>query len=327
MITMKRTLFTAAMLLGATTGRMYAMAPATVEYLYVFSPDDAPYTEGTKAMNEQRWQDAVTAFDKVIAAKGKRVDAAIYWKAYSLRKLGNISAAKATCDQLGAQFKGSSWNRDCTALTLDTTLVRSGSGGMIDPIARGPNDPPRVKVIGPIQPIQTYGADAFEFGPRGDRGRDPDADIKLLAMNSLLNQDPAKAIPLLRGMLAGNQPSSVKKHALFVLSQSKTPKAEAVMHDAILGKMGVEVQSQAIQSSGVFLGKRDNATLVEVYRGSSDPKVKRSVISALFISQDAPRLVDLAKSEKDLNLKRNIVSQLALMKDPAALDYMMELLK
>jgi hypothetical protein len=327
MITMKRTLFTAVMLLGATTARMYAMAPAPFEYLYALSPEDAPYTEGTKAMNEQRWQDAVSAFDKVIEAKSKRVDAAIYWKAYSLRKLGNVPAAKANCDQLRVQFKGSAWNRDCAALTLDATMVRPGSGEMIDPIARGPNDPPRVKIIRPAQPIEAYGTDSFGFAPKGDRDRDPDADIKLLAMNSLLNQDPAKAIPLLRGMLVGNQPSSVKKHALFVLSQSKTPEAEAVMHDAILGKMGAEVQSQAIQSAGVFLGKRDNATLVEVYRGTSDAKVKRSVVSALFISQDAPRLVDLAKSEKDLNLKRNIVSQLALMKDQAATDYMMELLK
>jgi hypothetical protein len=37
--------------------------------------------------------------------------------------------------------------------------------------------------------------------------------------------------------------------------------------------------------------------------------------------------VELARGEKDLNLKRQIVSQLAVMKDPAATDYMLELLK
>jgi len=31
-------------------------------------------------MDEHRWQDAVSAFDKVIGEKGKRVDAALYWK-------------------------------------------------------------------------------------------------------------------------------------------------------------------------------------------------------------------------------------------------------
>ncbi|CAN5732674.1 hypothetical protein BH10ACI4_BH10ACI4_10220 [soil metagenome] len=326
-MTMKRVLWAAALLLTSTTGRMYGAAvPVEMGDWYGWAADDSPYAEGTKAMNEQRWQDAITAFDKVIAAKGKRVEASLYWKAYSLRKLGDLPAAQATCELLRGQFKGSPWNRDCATLTLDTKMSRQGSGGMIDPIAVQPIDPVGSRRVPPL-PSQRIGVEAREGWPDGDGRRNPDDDLKLLAMNSLLNQDPAKAIPMLRGMLSGNQSSSIKKHALFVLSQSKTPEAEAVMREAVLGKLGPEVQAQAIQSVGVFLGKKDNATLVEVYRGSSDPKIKRAVVSALFISQDAPRLVELAKNEKDLDLKRRIVSQLAMMKDPAATDYMMELLK
>ena len=77
----------------------------------------------------------------------------------------------------------------------------------------------------------------------------------------------------------------------------------------------------------VFQGKRANDTLAEVYRTTTDPKIKKSIISAMFITRDAPRMVEMAKSEKDLELKRTIVSQLALMNDKAATDYMIELLK
>jgi hypothetical protein len=38
-------------------------------------------------------------------------------------------------------------------------------------------------------------------------------------------------------------------------------------------------------------------------------------------------MVEMAKNEKDLELKRQLVQQLALMNDPAATNYMMELLK
>src|SRR5580704_17213282 len=62
--------------------------------------DDTAYAAGSKAMDEHRWQDAVVSFDKVINAKGKRVDAAVYWMAYSLNKLGKPQLAAATCDQL-----------------------------------------------------------------------------------------------------------------------------------------------------------------------------------------------------------------------------------
>jgi hypothetical protein len=77
----------------------------------------------------------------------------------------------------------------------------------------------------------------------------------------------------------------------------------------------------------VFQGKRANDTLAEVYRTTTDPKIKRSIISAMFITRDATHMVEMARNEKDLELKRAIVSQLALMNDKVATDYMMELLK
>ena len=91
--------------------------------------------------------------------------------------------------------------------------------------------------------------------------------------------------------------------------------------------MGVDLQRQAIQMSAVFQGKRANDSLADVYRSTSDLEVKRSIISAFFITQDASRMVDLARNEKNMDLKRSIVSQLALMPDKAATDYMLELLK
>ena len=83
----------------------------------VSSDDDAAYTAGTKAMNERRWSDAIASFEQVIEAKGKKADAALYWKAYALNKLDKQQLASDTCAQLHTQFKDSSWNDDCRALT------------------------------------------------------------------------------------------------------------------------------------------------------------------------------------------------------------------
>ena len=99
------------------------------------------------------------------------------------------------------------------------------------------------------------------------------------------------------------------------------------MHDLILGKMGPELQLQAIQSSGIYHGKPADDSLAEAYRGTTDAKVKRAVISAYFVGNDDAHLVELARQEKDLEMKRRIVSQLSLMKGKAANDYMLELLK
>ena len=282
---------------------------------FIVIADDDPYTTGTRAMDENRWQDAVSAFDKVIGEKGKRVDAALYWKAYSLNKLGKTQLAIATCDQLHSQFADSPWNKDCKAISVDVQVdpkimtADQMKMGHVHPHVR----------IAPIRPDMG--------GGEGGVTRGSDEDLKMLALNSLLNRDPTTALPLLRGILSGNQPLSVKKHALFVLAQSKSPEAEGILRDAALGKLDPQLQGQAIQAMAVFQGKRANDTLAEVYRTTTDPKIKNSIISAMFITKDAPRMVEMARNEKDLELKRRIVSELALMNDKAATDYMMELLK
>ena len=252
------------------------------------------YAAGTRALDEQRWADAVADFDRVVDGKAKRADAALYWKAYALNKLRRGSLVSATCAQLHSDFAGSTWNRDCLALQIG-------------------QDAPR----GPSQ-----------HGPEGNGlAGDGDADLKFLALNSLINRDPAQAMPYLRRLLASDQPMEVKRRAMFVLAQSSAPEAQALLHDLVMGRVNPDLQEPAIQMYGVFRGKRGNDTLAEVYRSSTNAGVKRSVVSAFFVTGDAARLVDLARNEKDLDMKRTIVSQLALMQDKAATDYMLELLK
>jgi hypothetical protein len=310
MTTLFRTAFcSTALILLSAVYPVFALTAETSSSGPIVVLDDDPYTVGTRAMNERRWPDAVSAFDKVINEKGKRVDSALYWKAYSLKKLGKTPLAVATCDQLHAQFSDSPWNKDCVVLSVD---------GGVDPRAMT-----EMKTnLDQIRPMMK----TFDMS-EGGVARGSDEDLKMIALNSLLNRDPAAALPLLRGILSGNQPLNVKKHALFVLAQSKSPEAENILHDAALGKLDPQLQGEAIRSMAVFQGKRANDTLAEVYRTTTDPKIKKSIISAMFITQDAPRMVEMAKSEKDMELKRMIVSQLALMNNKAATDYMMELLK
>lgn len=285
------------------------------------------YAQGNKAMNEQRWSDAVTAFDKAAAAKGKREDASLYWKAYSLNKLGRKDDARATCEVLRKQEPSSTWNRECVALragsvTDPTVLVKLAQENALQS-----RDLSHMK----IDLDGLYAADARVYrldgkGYGGNRTTTED-DIKILALHSLMQQDPSKALPLLRDLLKSDKPVELRRQALFVLSRSKGPQAQTILTEVATNKGDAEMQRVAIQMLAVNRGKDAGPTLVDVYRGSTDAPVKRACINGLFLAHDAPRLVDLARGEKDLNMKRDIVSQLALMHDQAATDYMLELLK
>jgi hypothetical protein len=275
---------------------------------------DAVFTEGTKALDEQRWNDALKSFDKASQYNSARTDAAFYWKAYTLAKLNRAQEAAATCEILRTRFADSTWNKDCTSLMINTNINVQVNAALAKSLA-GPHPMPM-----PNPPFDMQ----FNFDNKGD---DPEADIKILALNSLMKQNPAQAIPMIRGVLSGSGSIQMKRHALFILARDKSPEAKALLEDVARGKMGPELQREGIRSLVVSQGTKSNDTLLDIYKTSTDVKIKESVISAIATTQDAPRLVDMARNEKDLKLKRDIVTYLASMHDKVAQDYMLELLK
>jgi tetratricopeptide (TPR) repeat protein len=73
-------------------------------------------------------------------------------------------------------------------------------------------------------------------------------------------------------------------------------------------------------------GAKGEDTLLAIYAADTNPEVRKKVIGALFISNDAKALVTLAKKETDPEMKKKIVSDLANMHSPDATAYLLELL-
>jgi hypothetical protein len=326
-----RFLFLAAIIAGTSLsqralceGQMELFTFAEPESASALAQDDPVYAQGTKAMDEQRWADAVTAFDKVATAKSKNADAALYWKAYSLDKLDRKDESKSTCDALRHKEPGSSWNRECMVLRVRPNINVEGVQELARQAANMNRDMERFK----MDMGQDFeGHDGFRVFYNSKNHVTTEDDIKILALNSLMRQDPAKALPLLRDMLRSDKSVEVKRQALFVLSRSKDPQAQTIVTEIATSNGDPKIQIAAIEIMAVGRGKDAGTSLAQIYRSSSDAGVKRAAVNGLFIAHDAQHLVELSRAEKDLNLKRDIVSQLALMKDPVATDYMLELLK
>ena len=284
---------------------------------------DANYTTGLKAMDEGRWSDAVSAFDKSAAATPSNPEAALYWKAYSLLKLGRKSDATATCGQVIAGNRASSWKQECVVLNAqsNSTDLRE----MERTAARLERDEERENRTAKIKTdVRVRLSDLNVDGKR--EPIDPDDELKLIALSSLMRSEPDKALPLLHGVIFSSKPLELRRRALFVLVQDKSPEAQAMLVEAAKDNNDIELQRLAVQSMGLH-GKTYAPQLKTIYLNASDARVKRAAISGMFTSGDATDMVELAKAEKDINLKREIVSQLSVMKDPAAIAYMEELLK
>ena len=306
---------------------------------------DPLYNDGMKAMDEGRWADAAATFDKAAAKNPNGSESSLFWKAYSLEKLGRHSDANATCDQLRSLHPASSWNGECATLRVQSsrdkaTLQRIVTEHSQRDAERSQREAERAQreaeraqrnvLGGGDTPLTTLtldeSFDSEDIG-RSRQPADPNDDIKLLALNALMRQEPEKALPALRTFIFSDKPLELRRRALFVLGQSKAPGAQELLTEIALKNSDPALQRAAVQTFATTQGKAAAPKLVEFYRSSTDRNVKKAALSGLFIAQDASALVDLARAEKDLGLKREIVSQLALLRDPVATAYMEELLK
>ncbi len=254
----------------------------------VFDRSGFDYDRGMNALDNRKYEDAVRSFDSVIAAKTPRAEGALYWKAYALNRLGRRDDALAAIATLRRDYPKSRWLNEAQALEVE---VRQSSGKPVSP------------------------AD------------ESNEDLKLIAINGLINADPERAVPMLENVLKGAAAPTVKDRALFVLSQSPSPRAQQLLADYAKGSGNPDLQIRALRYLGMAGTPEKQQLLVSVYSGTTDVNVKTAVIRALFIAGAAGKLVDLARKERDPQMKVDIVRQLSLMGNKEATDYMMEILK
>ena len=237
--------------------------------------DDASlYADGTRAVNESRWPDAAGLFDRVARMRGEHAEGALYWKAYAENKEGQAANALSTCGELRKEYPKSRWLDECGALEIE---IRGKSGHPVSPQA------------------------------------EPDENLKLLALNALMQQDQAQAMPILEKILSGNQSEELKSRALFVLAQSQSPQAEALINQIAQGQSGPGLQIKAIRMLAMAQGKSANDTLASIYQHSSDTQVKRVILQSYLMTGDSSKLLAVARQETNPELVKTAIQTLGPM--------------
>jgi len=216
------------------------------------------YERATEQIDEGKLQSAIGHLDTVIAEHGSDAEGALYWKAYAENRLGQRSDALEALQTLRRTYPQSRWLDDAKALEVE---VRQSSGQNVSPEAES------------------------------------NEDLKLIAINSLMGSDPEQALPMLEKFLNGPQPLKLKERALFVLSQSGSPKAREIVAHIASGSRNPELQMKALRDLGLLGGKESRATLEEIYKSSHEMEVKRAILQSFMVGGEEQRLLEVAKSE------------------------------
>jgi tetratricopeptide (TPR) repeat protein len=242
--------------------------------------EDQLYDRARDAIENGRYERALADLERLISINGTRTDAALYWKVYSLAKIGQRADALTTVADLEKRFSKSAWLKDAKALEVE---IRQSSGQNPSPESQA------------------------------------DEETKLMAMRGVMQADPERGVPMIEKLLSGTSSIKIKEQALFLLTQSRSNRAREIISNVAKGGSNPDLQLRAIRYIGMMGGTESRQILDDAYRSTPDPAVKRTIIRSFMTSNDRARLLSVAKTEKDDALRGEAVRQLGNIRAGAEL--------
>jgi HEAT repeat protein len=217
------------------------------------------FAEGRDFLDSGEWAKAAEKFQSFISAfpKDKDVDAAYFWLAYSFNKQGRKDEAKNWLGKLFKEFPKSSWKDEAQALAVEM------------------GDPQAVR-----QGIESHEND----------------EIKIIALQSLFDNNPERAIQYVTEML-------------------KSPTTTPQMKESAIALLGSHGGRQAVP------------LLLQIARTETDPRLRRTAIHRLG-EEGGEAVVDdlrgIYQADRDMEVKAQVLHALSEMEIPRAKALLLE---
>ncbi len=91
-------------------------------------------------------------------------------------------------------------------------------------------------------------------------------------------------------------------------------------------EQNVDLRRAAIRNLGLMGSAKSSEMLTALYAKEKDVAIKKEIVNAFFLQNNATQLVAIARRETDPVMRKDIVGRLSHMRSKVALDYLMEIL-
>jgi len=258
---------------------------------------DSLYRAARQALNRSQYSRAAELFSSIRDKypRSTYVPNTYYWQAFALYRDGSEEALRAAREALQTQasrFAKATTRRDAEALLrrVQGALARLG-----DPDATADVTEAADSVAPPTGPVIAAPPGGPGPGPitRRPPGRtyhlrnescDDEDDIRIAALNAVLQMDPDRAVPLLKTVLARRDSGStcLRRKAVFLLSQKHTAETAALLLKIVREDPDQEVREQAVFWLSQVPGEETVAALDSILRDPrTDPEIQDKAIFAL----------------------------------------------
>ena len=272
------------------------------EWLQQGTNADSVYARARAALNRGDYREASRLFQQVSERYPRSNSAgdALYWQAYSLRRLGGDSQlreALRALEKMDKDYKEAATKSEATALStaIRGDLAQRGDAVEGERIAREaeraarPSPAPRaVSTPEPPRPPQPARAPRASRGGRGSDEPPPgcpsaEDDDKMAALNALLQMDADRAMPVLQRVIDRRDPCSelLRRRAVFLIAQQKSTESADILLKAARTDPDLEVKRQAVFWLGQVKDDRAVDLLQELLKSSDDPELTERALFAM----------------------------------------------
>jgi HEAT repeat protein len=260
---------------GSTFGSFYESARAvdaaesfrTVPPAALFPNDsaDSLYRVARKALSDGDYGRAARIFEQIADDYGESAYAgdALYWRAFALyRRNGtdDLHDALSSLEDQRSRYPQAATRGDASALEtrIRGELAKRGEAQAAEDIHKA--------------------AESATQGCSSD-----DDDMRVAALNALMQMDADQALPVLKKVLARRDAcsESLRRKAVFLVSQKNSEESANILLGVARDDPSADVRGQAVFWLGQVPGDRSVALLDSILRSSKDEELQRKALFAL----------------------------------------------
>jgi len=235
-------------------------------------PGDSLYRLARRAMADENYRRAAQLFAELVDRypRSDYAGDALYYRAYSLYQLGGQRDLRDAIDAIEQQtrdYSDASTREDAKTLRARIESVQARRGN--------------------AEAAKKVQEKASQLGDERGCPNDDD-DMRVAALQGLMQMDAESAIPILRQVLAkrGSCTESLRKHAVFIVSQKRSDEATELLLEVARSDPSTEVRAEAIQWLGQSHSARAVSALDSIASTSTDDDILDKAIFALSQTRD-----------------------------------------
>ncbi|HUP19609.1 MAG TPA: HEAT repeat domain-containing protein, partial [Gemmatimonadota bacterium] len=293
----------------AAVAETFGSAP---DIRFADDPADTLYQTAREALSRGNYREAARLFRRIVDEEpgSEHAPDALYWQAFSLYRAGGQDALDEAVHALNLQaerYPDAATRGDAQALMVRIrgALARRGDAEAAESVGR-----------------TAEGAAGCPV---------EDDDVRLAALNALMEMDPERAVPILEKVLAlrGACSLQLRRHAVFIVAESDTERATDILLDVARNDPDAEVRVAAVHWLSEVESPRAFEALMEILNNASDVQLLERALYALSEQESSASVEALrrfaADERRSEDLREKAIYWLAETEDPRTLEFLQDL--